>query len=83
MIQEFLEKRKHVDQNKHVITLTNREREILQLISEGFTTKEIAMKLNISVDTVHVHRNNMMQKLDIHRQAGLIRYALKEGISHL
>lgn len=83
VIQGFLDKRKNVDQNKNVIKLTSREREILQLISEGFTTKEISMKLNISVDTVHVHKNNMMQKLDIHRQAGLIRYALKEGISHL
>ncbi len=72
-----------IDQNNNVIKLTKREREILQLIAEGFTTKEIAIQLNIAIDTVHTHRKNIMQKLDIHKQAGLIRYALKEGISHL
>jgi DNA-binding NarL/FixJ family response regulator len=83
LVQGFLEKRNHFDQNKNVIELTRREREILQLIAEGFTSKKIAIKLHISLDTVHAHRNNIMQKLDIHKQAGLIRYALKEGISHL
>ena len=83
VVQGFLEKRNHFDQNKNAIELTRREREILQLIAEGSTTKEIAMQLHIALDTVHVHRNNIMQKLDIHKQAGLIRYALKEGISYL
>jgi len=83
VVQGFLEKTNYVDQNKNAIELTKREREILQLIAEGFTTKEIAIQLNIAIDTVHTHRNNIMQKLDIHKQAGLIRYALKEGISHL
>jgi DNA-binding NarL/FixJ family response regulator len=63
--------------------LTIKEREILQLIAEGFSNKEIAGKLGRSVHTIHVHRNNIMRKLDIHSQAALVRYALKEGISHL
>jgi len=63
--------------------LTSREREVLQLISEGCCNKEIAVKLNRSVNTIHVHRNNLMQKLDLHSQAELVRYALKEGLSQL
>jgi len=63
--------------------LSPREREVLQLISEGLSNKEISTRLNLSLNTVHVHRNNIMRKLDIHRQAELIRHALKEGISQL
>jgi len=83
VVRGFLGERNGIDQNNNVIKLTRREREILQLIAEGFTTKEIAIQLNIAIDTVHAHRSNIMQKLDIHKQAGLIRYALKEGISYL
>ncbi len=63
--------------------LTSREREILQLIAEGFSTKDVAAKLRLTLNTVHVHKKNMMQKLDIHKQADLVRYAFKEGISKL
>ncbi|MFH1847840.1 MAG: response regulator transcription factor [Candidatus Omnitrophota bacterium] len=63
--------------------LTDREREVLQLIAEGMTNKEIAQKLELSIKTVLVHRNNIMQKLDIHNQTQLIKFALKEGIVHL
>ncbi|MDP2915653.1 MAG: response regulator transcription factor [Candidatus Aminicenantes bacterium] len=64
-------------------SLTKREREVLQLIGEGNTNKEIAQKLNLYLNTVHVHRRNLMQKLNIHKQADLIRYTIKEGISKL
>ncbi len=60
--------------------LTNREREILQLIAEGHTSKEIAAMLFISVKTVENHRANIMNKLDIHETAGLVRYAIKIGL---
>jgi DNA-binding NarL/FixJ family response regulator len=83
VVRGFLGETNRIDQNNNVIKLTRREREILQLIAEGFTSKEIAINLHVSLDTVHAHRNNIMQKLDIHKQAGLIRYALKEGISYL
>lgn len=62
--------------------LTSKEREILQLIAEGFSSKKIAEQFKLSLNTVHVHRNNIMRKLNIHKQAELIRYALKEGIAH-
>jgi DNA-binding NarL/FixJ family response regulator len=60
--------------------LTNREREILQLIAEGHTSKEIAAMLYISVKTVENHRANIMKKLDIHETAGLVLYAVKIGL---
>ena len=61
-------------------TLTTREREVLQLTVEGKTNSEIAQKLGISVRTAETHRSNLMNKLDIHLQADLIRYAIKRGI---
>ena len=61
--------------------LTSRQREILQLIAEGDTTKEIAQKLGVSVKTVETHRTQLMQRLDIHDLAGLVRYAIRLGIT--
>ncbi|HJR79103.1 MAG TPA: response regulator transcription factor [Anaerolineales bacterium] len=61
-------------------TLTNREREVLQMASEGMTTAEIAKRLSISPRTIELHRARMMNKLGLHGQTDLIRYALKRGI---
>ena len=63
--------------------LTNREREILQLIAEGYTSKRIGEKKFISVKTVENHRANIMNKLDIHETAGLVRYAIQIGLVDL
>ena len=60
--------------------LTPRQREILQLIAEGKSTREIAETLHLSVKTVETHRAQLMERLDIHDVAGLIRYALKKGL---
>jgi DNA-binding NarL/FixJ family response regulator len=60
--------------------LTIRQREVLQLIAEGHSTKEIANKLSVSVKTVDVHRTLLMKRLDIHDVAGLVRYAIQAGI---
>ena len=60
--------------------LTARQREILQLIAEGRTTKEIAQMLTLSAKTVEMHRAQLMERLDIHDVAGLVRYALRTGI---
>jgi DNA-binding NarL/FixJ family response regulator len=59
--------------------LTEREREVLQLVAEGHTTKGIATKLGISAKTVDNHRTNLMRKLDIHDVASLTRYAIEGG----
>lgn len=64
-------------------SLTNREREILQLIAEGKNHQQIAKLLNVSVRTVDTHRNNIIQKLDIHDTANLVLYAIRNGISIL
>lgn len=60
--------------------LSPREREVLQLVAEGKTTKEIAGVLNISVKTAESHRMHIMSKLDIHETAGLVRYAIRRGL---
>ena len=83
IVEGYLDNKSSLFSDKESNSLTKREREILQLIAEGFTNKEIAKHLNISLNTAHIHRNNIMRKLDIHKQADLVRYALKEGISHL
>jgi two-component system response regulator NreC len=60
--------------------LTLREREVLQLVGEGRTTKAIAGVLGISFKTAESHRNRIMKKLDIHETAGLVRYAIRRGL---
>ena len=61
--------------------LTSREREVLQLVAEGNTTKEIANILHLSVKTVDTHREHVMEKLCIHNVAGLTKYAVREGLT--
>jgi DNA-binding NarL/FixJ family response regulator len=60
--------------------LTNREREVLKLVAEGKSNEKIAQALWISAKTVKVHRANIMRKLDIHKVADLVKYAIKAGI---
>ena len=61
-------------------TVSDRERQVLQLVAEGKTTKEIASLLGISVKTAESHRSNLMEKLNIHDTAGLVRYAIRIGL---
>lgn len=60
--------------------LTPRQREVLQLVAEGHSTKEIARRLDLSVKTVDTHRSQLMKQLDIHEVAGLVRYAIRNGL---
>lgn len=76
---------RHLDQLANprfevVKALTPRMREILQLIAEGKSSKEIAYLLNLSIKTIETHRMHMMARLDIHDVAGLVRYALRHGM---
>ena len=57
-----------------------RQREILQLIAEGHTTKDIAQRLNVSVKTVETHRAHLMERLEIHDVPGLVRFAVRVGL---
>jgi two-component system, NarL family, response regulator NreC len=63
--------------------LTPRERQILQLVAEGKTTKEIATLLNVSFKTAESHRNRIMKKLNIHNVTGLVHYAIRSGLMRL
>ena len=60
--------------------LTSRERQVLQLVAEGHTTKEVASELGVSVKTAETHRMQLMDSLDIHDVAGLVRYAVRMGV---
>jgi DNA-binding NarL/FixJ family response regulator len=60
--------------------LTSRERQVLQLIAEGKSTKEVAVLLGLSVKTAESHRSRIMEKLDIHETASLVRYAIRRGL---
>jgi len=75
VVQAFLQKSEVPDRS-----ISDRERQVLQLVAEGKTTKEIAGILGISVKTAESHRSNIMDKLDIHDTAGLVRYAIRNGI---
>jgi len=63
--------------------LTDREREVLQLMAEGKSTKRIALELHISTKTVETHRRQIMNKLDIHTVAELTKYAIRKGLTSL
>jgi two-component system response regulator NreC len=60
--------------------LTDRERDVLKLVAEGFTTQEIASILKVTPKTVEGHKTNLMAKLDIHNRIELVKYALRKGI---
>jgi DNA-binding NarL/FixJ family response regulator len=66
--------------NETFARLTPRQREVLKLIADGNSTKQIALVLNISVKTVETHRKLLTDRLDIHNTAGLVRYAIKAGL---
>jgi two-component system response regulator NreC len=83
MLESFMRRgasRQH-DVTSEDTTLTKREREILTLVAEGMTNQDIADKLFISPRTVDTHRSNIMQKLDLHDAASLVRYAIAHGLS--
>ena len=75
--REPLEEKSPVDFHN---ALTGREREVIQLLAEGKTSKEVAVTLNLSVKTAETHRTNLMRKLDLHSVADLTRYAVRNGI---
>jgi DNA-binding NarL/FixJ family response regulator len=63
--------------------LSTREREVLQLIAEGHSTKEIAFALEVSIKTIETHRQQIMKKLNLHSVAALTRFAIREGLTPL
>lgn len=63
-----------------IACLTPREREVLRLIAEGLSGKQIATTLGVSAKTIETHRSRIMEKLEIHKVSGLVRYAIREGL---
>lgn len=68
------------DADDELKRLTNREKQVLQLIAQGKSNKEIAALLDLSVNTVSVHRANLMEKMNIHRTAELVLFAIRKGL---
>ncbi len=83
VIRDYVEKTDLLHIESSYDRLTNREREVLQLIAEGHTVKEIAVLLSISVKTTRTHRTHLMDKVDIHNTAELTLYALRHGLISL
>ncbi len=79
VVQEFVQMKK----NAESVELTPKERQVLQLIAEGISTKEIASKLNLSIPTIDTHRQHIMAKLNIHSVAELTKYAIRTGLTSL
>jgi len=79
MLDGYLRPHSETD-DSHQCVLTPREREVIQLVAEGKTTKEIASALSLSVKTAETHRTNLMRKLDLHSVADLTLYAVRNGI---
>ena len=80
VLSGFLNRDGRPDEDIDENALTAREREVIQLLAEGKTSKEVAVTLNLSVKTAETHRTNLMRKLDLHSVADLTRYAVRNGI---
>jgi len=79
MVSEYMKKASARDQGTDESPLTNREREVLELIARGLNNQQIADQLFISPRTVDTHRTNIMQKIHVHDAANLVRYAIEHG----
>ena len=83
VVEDYVRRLCESDAETPAAGLTPKEREVLQLLAEGNTTKEIAAALFVSVKTIETHRQHIMQKLDIHSVAGLTKYAIRQGLTEL
>jgi two-component system response regulator NreC len=80
LVDDFRTRIKSTTRLPRFATLTTREKEVLKLLAEGNSVKEIACSLNLSVKTVEAHKFNLMRKLDIHNKAQLVQYAIQKKI---
>lgn len=80
LVDDFRSRLKSATRVPRFATLTAREKEVLKLLAEGNSVKEIACQLNLSVKTVEAHKFNLMRKLDIHNKAQLVQYAIQKKI---
>ncbi|MGA2172280.1 MAG: response regulator transcription factor [Sedimentisphaerales bacterium] len=82
VVEDYIQRLSKTDSSNSDI-LSDREREVLQLLAEGNSTKQVALKLHISVKTVETHRRQIMSKLNIHTVAELTKYAIRKGITQV
>jgi two-component system response regulator NreC len=80
LVDDFRSRVKSASRTPRFSTLTAREKEVLKMLAEGQSVKEIACTLNLSVKTVEAHKFNLMRKLDIHNKAQLVQYAIQKKI---
>lgn len=80
LVDDFRSRVKNSTRTPRFATLTNREREVLKMLAEGNSVKEIACDLDLSVKTVEAHKFNLMRKLDIHNKAQLVQYAIQKKL---
>jgi DNA-binding NarL/FixJ family response regulator len=83
VLDDYFRRAQGKDQMSELEILSNREREVLQLIAEGNSSAGIAQQMHISARTVDTHRHNIMKKLDIHSIAGLTKFAIRNGLCSL
>jgi two-component system, NarL family, nitrate/nitrite response regulator NarL len=83
VLQEVSQRSAEIGQDRSTVELSTRERQVLALIAGGLSNREIADRLALSVRTIETHRQHVMDKLDIHSVAGLTKYAISEGLTHL
>jgi two-component system, NarL family, response regulator NreC len=80
LVDDFRSRVKSANRLPRFATLTPREKEVLKMLAEGNSVKEVAGQLNLSVKTVEAHKFNLMRKLDIHNKAQLVQYAIQKKI---
>jgi two-component system, NarL family, response regulator NreC len=80
LVDDFRSRVKSTQQLPRFATLTQREKEVLKLLAEGNSVKDIACTLNLSVKTIEAHKFNLMRKLDIHNKAQLVQYAVQKKV---
>jgi len=83
LVDDFRSRVKTTDRTPRLATLTPREKEVLKMLAEGNSVKEVACQLNLSVKTVEAHKFNLMRKLDIHNKAQLVQYAIQKKVIKL
>ncbi len=83
LVDDFRTRVRSTDRMPRFATLTPREKEVLKMLAEGSSVKEVACQLNLSVKTVEAHKFNLMRKLDIHNKAQLVQYAIQKKVIRL
>ena len=80
LVEDYVRRLQAKGLNDTYPLLTDREKEVLQLLAEGRSNKEVASELDLSLSTVETHRANLMQKLNLHNTAEIVLYAVRKGL---